>query len=126
MDNRYIFNRKSLKQLRSYLRNNSTSAESALWNQLKSKNLEGRKFRRQQSIGNYIVDFYCPSEKLIVEPDGDLHGDPIQIQKDISRDKYLGALGFTVLRFENRFVFQEPEIVLIEIKKVFRKRISLD
>ncbi len=126
MDNRYIFNRKSLKQLRSYLRNNSTSAESALWNQLKSKNLEGRKFRRQQSIGNYIVDFYCPSEKLIVELDGDLHGDPIQIQKDISRDKYLEALGFTVLRFENRFVFQEPEIVLNEIKKVFRKRISLD
>ena len=122
MDNKHLFNRKSLKPLRSYLRNNSTSAESVLWNQLKSKNLEGRKFRRQQSIGNYIVDFYCPSEKLIVELDGDPHGDPIQIQKDISRDKYLGALGFTVLRFENRFVFQEPEIVLNEIKKVFLKR----
>ena len=122
MDNKHLFNRKSLKPLRSYLRNNSTSAESVLWNQLKSKNLEGRKFRRQQSIGNYIVDFYCPSEKLIVELDGDPHGDPIQIQRDISRDKYLGALGFTVLRFENRFVFQEPEIVLNEIKKVFLKR----
>ena len=60
----------------SYLRNKSTSAESVLWNQLKSKNLE--------------------------------------------------ALGFTVLRFENRFVFQEPEIVLNEIKKVFRKRLSFD
>ena len=126
MDSGYIFNRKSLKPLRSYLRNNSTSAESALWNHLKSKNLEGRKFRRQQSIGNYIVDFYCPSEKLIIELDRDPHGDPKQIQKDISRDKYLEALGFTVLRFENRFVFQEPEIVLNEIKKVFRKRISLD
>ncbi|HQM69427.1 MAG TPA: DUF559 domain-containing protein [Bacteroidales bacterium] len=121
MDSRYIFNRKSLKPHRSYLRNNSTSAESALWNQLKSKNLEGRKFRRQQSIGNYIVDFYCPSEKLIIELDRDPHGDPKQIQKDISRDKYLETLGFTVLRFENRFVFQEPEIILNEIKKVFRK-----
>ena len=121
MDNKHLFNRKRLKPLRSYLRNNSTSAESALWNQLKSKNLEGRKFRRQQSIGNYIVDFYCPSEKLIVELDGDPHGDPIQIQKDITRDKYLEELEFTVLRFENRFVFQEQEIVLNEIRKVFRK-----
>jgi len=121
MDNKHLFNRKSLKPLRSYLRNNSTSAESALWNQLKSKNLEERKFRRQQSIGNYIVDFYCPSEKLIVELDGDPHGDPIQIQKDITRDKYLEELEFTVLRFENRFVFQEQEIVLNEIRKVFRK-----
>jgi len=65
IDNKHLFNRKSLKPLRSSLRNKSTSAESVLWNQLKSKNLEGRKFRRQQSIGNYIVDFYCPSEKLI-------------------------------------------------------------
>ena len=124
MDNKHLFNRKSLKPLRSYLRNKSTSAESVLWNQLKSKNLEGRKFRRQQSIGNYIVDFYCPSEKLIIELDGDPHGDSLQIQKDMTRDKYLEALGFTVLRFENRFVFQEPEIVLNEIKKVFRKKMK--
>ncbi len=121
MDKNHLYNRKSLKPLRSYLRNKSTSAESVLWNQLKSKNLEGRKFRRQQSIGNYIVDFYCPSEKLIIELDGDPHGDSIQIQKDMARDKYLEALGFTVLRFENRFVFQEPDIVLDEIRKVFRK-----
>jgi very-short-patch-repair endonuclease len=45
------------------LRNNSTSAEAALWNLLKNKQLEGRKFRRQQSIGKYIVDFYCSQEK---------------------------------------------------------------
>ena len=108
----------------SFLRNESTSAESFSCNHLKSKNLEGRKFRRQQSIGNYIVDFYCPSEKLIIELDGDPHGDSLQIQKDMTRDKYLEALGFTVLRFENRFVFQEPEIVLNEIKKVFRKKIK--
>jgi len=61
-----------------------------------------------------------------IELDGDPHGDPIQIRKDMTRDKYLEALGFTVLRFENRFVFQEPEIVLNEIKNVFRKRLSFD
>jgi very-short-patch-repair endonuclease len=102
MDNKHLFNRKSLKPLRSSLRNRSTSAESVLWDQLKSKNLEGRKFRRQQSIGNYIVDFYCPSEKLIIELDGDPHGDSLRIRKDITRDKYLEALGFTVLRFSKK------------------------
>ncbi len=121
MDNKHLFNRKSLKSFRSLLRNKSTSAEAVLWNQLKSKNLEGRKFRRQHSLGSYIVDFYCPSEKLIIELDGDPHGDPVQIQKDTTRDNYLEKLGFTVLRFENRFVFQEPEFVLNEIRKAFRK-----
>ena len=126
MDNKHLFNRKSLKPLRSSLRNKSTSAESVLWNQLKSRNLEGRKFRRQLSIGNYIVDFYCPSEKLIIELDGDPYADSLQIRKDMTRDKYLEALGFTVLRFENRFVFEEPEYVLNEIRKVFEKRLSFD
>ena len=89
---------------------------------MKSGNLGGRKFRRQHSIDNYIVDFCCPSEKLIIELDGDPHGDYIRIEKDITRDKYLEELGFTVLRFENRFVFQEPEFVLNEIKKLFKKK----
>jgi very-short-patch-repair endonuclease len=121
MDNKNLFNRKSLKPFRSYLRRKSTSAEGVLWNQLRSRNLDGRKFRRQQSIGKYIVDFYCPSEKLIIELDGDPHGDPARIHKDIVRDNYLKELGLTVLRFENRFVFQELEFVLNEIKKLFKK-----
>jgi len=63
--NKNLFNRKGLKYYRSSLRNRSTSAEAVLWDILKSKNLDGRKFRRQYNIGSYIVDFYCPSEKLI-------------------------------------------------------------
>jgi len=112
-------NKKELKSIRSSLRRNSTSAETALWILLKSRKLEGRKFRRQQSINIYIVDFYCPSENLIIELDGDPHGDYIQIEKDKIRDKYLEKLGYTVLRFENRFVFQDPEYVLKEIKGKF-------
>ena len=61
------------------------------------------------SIGSYIVDFCCPSEKLVIELDGDSHGEYDKIQKDENRDKYIESLGFTVLRFENRFVFLEPE-----------------
>jgi len=65
LKNKNFFKRKGLKSVRSYLRNRSASAEAALWDILKSKNLDGRKFRRQYSIGRYIVDFCCPSEKLI-------------------------------------------------------------
>jgi len=119
MNDKNLFNRKVLKSFRAALRNRSTSAEIALWEMLKSKKLDGRKFRRQYSIGSYIVDFCCPSEKLIIELDGDPHGEYYKIEEDKKRDKYLGTLGFTVLRFENRFVFQEPEYVRNEIRKAF-------
>ena len=121
MKNNNLFNRKDLKSFRSFLRNRATSAEVALWNILKSKQLDGRKFRRQYSISSYIVDFCCPSEKLIIELDGDPHEEYHKIQKDENRDKYLESLGFTALRFENRFVFQEPEYVKDEIRKVIKK-----
>jgi len=122
MKNQNLFNRKSLKFFRSTLRNKSTSAEAALWNILKSKKLDLRKFRRQHSIGNYIVDFFCASEKLIIELDGNPHGAYHKIEKDENRDKYLEGFGFTVLRFENRFVFREPEYLKSEIRKAINKR----
>ena len=112
---RYSSNRIELKEFRKRLRNRSTSAEATLWNMLKNKQLKGKKFRRQHSLGNYIVDFYCSSDKLIIELDGDPHGDYIQIQKDENRDKELEERGFTVLRFENRFIFQDPEYVIYTI-----------
>jgi very-short-patch-repair endonuclease len=122
MKNNNLFNRKDLKSYRSFLRNKATSAEATLWNILKSKQLDGRKFRRQYSIGNYIVDFCCLSEELIIELDGDLHGEYYKIQKDENRDMYLENLGFTVLRFENRFVFQEPEYLKDEIRKAIKNK----
>ncbi|MCX6332700.1 MAG: DUF559 domain-containing protein [Bacteroidia bacterium] len=116
-----VFNRKELTGNRKSLRKNSTSAEATLWKLLKNKQLEGKKFRRQQSINNFIVDFSCHSDKIIIELDGDGHGDYIQIQKDEERDKFLQQAGFKVLRFENRFVFQDPEYVLSEVSKYFKK-----
>jgi very-short-patch-repair endonuclease len=116
-----LLNRKCLKSFRSTLRNRSTSAEAALWNILKSRNLDGKKFRRQYSIDNYIVDFCCPSEKLIIELDGAPHGEYHRIQKDENRDKYIESLGFIVLRFENMVVFQEPEFLKNEIMKYINK-----
>jgi len=122
MENKNLFNRKSLKLFRSSLRNRSTSAEAALWNILKLKNLNGRKFRRQHSIGNYIVDFCCTSEKLVIELDGNPHGEYQKIEKDKKRDQYIESLGFSVLRFENRLVFQAPEFVKNEIIKTFKRK----
>ncbi len=75
MKDKNLFNRKSLKPLRSTLRNSATSAEATLWNMIKSRNLDGRKFRRQYSIGKYIADFCCPSEKITIELDGAPHGE---------------------------------------------------
>ena len=126
MNNKNLFNRKDLKSFRSSLRNRSTSAEAELWDILKSKKLERRKFRRQYSIGSYIVDFCCPSEKLIIELDGDSHGEYHKIQKDEIRDDFLTNLGFIVLRFENRFVFQDPEYIKSEIRKIFNKKSGSD
>jgi very-short-patch-repair endonuclease len=122
MKNQNLFNRKSLKFFRTSLRNKSTSAEAVLWDILKSKKLNARKFRRQHSIGNYIVDFYCASEKLLIELDGNSHGEYHKIEKDRKRDQYLEVLGFSILRFENRLVFQEPEFVKNEIRKNFKRK----
>lgn len=116
-----IINSARLRGTRKLLRTHGTSAEAELWKYLSGKKLYGRKFRRQYSIGNYIIDFYCVSEKLAIELDGDPHGDYIQIQKDITRDEYLSRFGIKTIRIENRFVFQDPEYVKQLIVTSFRK-----
>lgn len=117
-----IHNRKSLKDNRKILRNNATSAEATLWTYLKGKQLCGRKFRRQQSIEDYIVDFYCFEEKLVIELDGAYHYDVGGQAYDEYRDIQLMALGLKILRFENVFIFENTEVVLEEIVQQFKSR----
>ena len=114
-----IHNKPSLKEKRKQLRNNSTSAESTLWTYLKKKQLDGRKFRRQHSVDNYILDFYCPSENLAVELDGEDHFWEEGIRRDKERTTYLNSLNIREIRFENRWVFADIEYVLCEIRKMF-------
>jgi very-short-patch-repair endonuclease len=114
-----MYNRKYLKERRKELRNNATSAEAFLWKHLSKSQLRGRKFRRQNSINTFIVDFYCPSEQLIIEVDGEYHNNPETIEKDLKRDKHLEGLGFIVLRFENKLVFDNLKVVLHTISKQF-------
>lgn len=73
MKNNKIFNSKKTKAQRTHLRNNLTQAESRLWSKLKGRQIFDYKFRRQHGIGNYIVDFYCPVLKLVIEVDGESH-----------------------------------------------------
>src|SRR5690606_29627978 len=108
-----------LKQNRSRLRRELTVAEDMLWAYLRGRYLEGRKFRRQHSIEDYIVDFYCASEKLIIEVDGSVHDSPEAIANDRLRDKTLINWGFRILRFRNDEVLHNIELVLNRIKQAF-------
>jgi very-short-patch-repair endonuclease len=115
-------NRSHLLFFRKKLRNSGTSAEAELWKHISNKKLEGRKFRRQHSVGNYILDFYCPSEKLAIELDGEDHYWQEGIEKDLKKEMVLKGHSIRVLRFENKWVFQDVEYVLRTIAKAFHQR----
>ena len=121
MIKKQVHNKPTLKAIRKSLRNNATSAETLLWQALKNSKVEGRKFRRQHSISNYVVDFYCPAEKLILEVDGDIHNVQTIKGRDESREKYLLNLNFKVLRIQNDDVFRNMSLVIKEIIKQFRE-----
>lgn len=90
-----------------------THAEYKLWVMLRSKQLEGIRFRRQHPIGNFIVDFCAPQFKLIIELDGNQHGE--HIQADGIRTRYLQSRGYRVLRFWNYEVETNLDGVLMRI-----------
>lgn len=111
-----------LKDTREHLRKNMTGVKLILWKVLKDKKLCGRKFRRQHSIGYYIADFYCPSEKLIIELDGQHHFSPVGMAKDFDRDKHLEMMNIKVLRFEYKEVLNNLTNVLKIIKAHFKNK----
>lgn len=97
------------------LRKRPTDAERLLWKQLRLKQMEGFKFRSQQPIDHYIVDFVCFEKRIIVEVDGGQHA--IQKENDTIRDTYLRQQGFRVLRFWNNDVMQNLNGVLDIIRE---------
>ena len=107
-----VRDKKALKTFRRELRNNLTFAEVRLWAYLKNRQVEGKKFRRQSSIDNYILDFYCPEEKIAVELDGEVHNDIRRSEYDNERNLFLEYYGIRVLRFENKEVFDNPDGVV--------------
>ncbi|MDP5229078.1 MAG: endonuclease domain-containing protein [Cellulophaga sp.] len=114
-----VHSRKELAMLRKELRSNLTLAEAFLWNELKARKFESKRFTKQHSIGNYIVDFYCPSEKLIIELDGEVHNNTDAMEYDEKRTEFLEDLGYKVIRFENKMVFENLSSVFKEISDNF-------
>jgi len=117
-----LFNIDALKPTRKRLRSSLTPAEAFLWTKLQNSRLEGKKFRRQHSIGNFIVDFYCFTEKLTIELDGALHFTEEGIEYDKRRTEFITGKGIQELRFENWEVFEKTDEVLNKIKSMFKKQ----
>ncbi|WP_430436153.1 endonuclease domain-containing protein [Oceanibaculum nanhaiense] len=97
------------------LRRNMTEAEKGLWKVLRDRQISGCKFRRQQPIGPYIVDFVAFAQKLIVELDGGQHA--LDAQRDNVRTRYLSDCGYRVLRFWNHEAISNPQGVLQRIQQ---------
>ena len=108
---------KDLKQFSRQLRRKMTDAEKLLWSKIRGNQLKGVQFYRQKTIGNFIVDFYCPKADLVIELDGGQHYNDEMKAKDRQRDRILEGMGLTVLRFSDREVFENIGAVLEKIWK---------
>jgi len=111
------YNVSSKKEFRKALRNSLTAPEAVLWASLQRRQLAGKKFRRQVSIGPYIVDFYCAERRLVIELDGAAHFSPTIDEYEAARTNYLQREGLTVIRFENRELKEDIEAVLDRIRR---------
>ncbi len=97
------------------LRRHSTDAENVLWKQLRQRQLGGLKFRRQQPIDDFVVDFVCFEKGIVVEVDGGQHA--VELEKDTERSDYLTKNGFKILRFWNNEVLSNMEGVIEVIRR---------
>lgn len=101
-----------LKPYARRLRGDMTDAEQLLWSRVRGKLISGVQFYRQKPIGNFIVDFYCPKARLVVEVDGAQHFEPEHRRRDAQRTACLARQGLQVLRFDDRQVLQGLDAVL--------------
>jgi very-short-patch-repair endonuclease len=104
------------------LRRNSTQAEALLWRSLKARQLDGIKFRRQQPVGKFIVDFVCFEKRIVIELDGGQHA--ITKSRDNDRDRWLADKGFIIMRFWNNDLFENLDGVLAVIRQQCLSRAS--
>jgi very-short-patch-repair endonuclease len=98
-----------------------TDAEISLWSKLRRKQLYRLQFYRQKPVGNYIVDFYCPAAKLVIEIDGGQHYTERGQAQDYERDAFLKELGLSVLRFSNLDALGNIDGVVAEILRHLEK-----
>jgi very-short-patch-repair endonuclease len=113
----------NLKKPARQLRSNMTDSEQLLWRRLRGKQILDIQFYRQKPVGQYIVDFFAPKAKLVIEVDGSQHLEDEHILKDAQRDRYLSGLGLKVLRFDSRTVLVETDAVVQAIFRVAEERL---
>ena len=113
--------RTELKEFSRKLRSNMTMAEKKLWFRLRKKQMKGIPFTRQKILGSYIVDFYCPQAKLVIELDGGQHYKREGNAKDKIRDNYMMEEGLTVLRISDRDVLKNIDGVVRRIYEILSK-----
>lgn len=101
------------------LRKNMTPAERKLWEALRGKKLAGLKFRAQHPVGRFVLDFYCPACKLVIEVDGDAHDETIDY--DRVREEHLQDYGYQVIRFRNDEVLNDLTMVIEKILEAARE-----
>jgi very-short-patch-repair endonuclease len=106
---------RELKMRSRELRSSMTDAEIRLWSKLRRKQVHSFQFCRQKPIGNFIVDFYCPKARLVIEVDGGQHYQEQGMARDAARDSYLSGLGLEVIRFSNRDVLYNIDGVIAVI-----------
>ncbi|MDZ4202464.1 MAG: DUF559 domain-containing protein [Gallionella sp.] len=116
---------KSLKQFSRSLRSNMTDAEQCLWQRLRNRQICGVKLYRQKPMLSFIVDFYCPRAKLVIELDGAQHLEAGHRTKDAARDEELAKLGIKVRRFDDRQVLKETEAVMDVIFQTVNERLKI-
>ena len=113
------------KEFRQQLRREETPTECMLWKRLRSKQLDGFRFRQQHGFGPYVLDFYCPKLRLCIELDGSVHDSDEQQQRDAERTMFLNQNRIKVIRFKNEEVEEDIEKVLITIRKYINDEICL-
>ncbi len=106
------------KELSRDLRKDSTDAENEFWEMVRGKRMFGLKFRRQQIIKGFIVDFYCVKIGLCVEIDGDIHNTQEQITYDRLRDEVISQIGLKILRIRNEDIFNDKDGIIKAIEKL--------
>jgi len=106
---------RNLRERSREMRKDMTESERLFWSRVRRKQLGGAQFYRQKIIGSYIVDFYCPKARLVIEIDGDHHHEASEIEYDSVRDEYMQAQGLKVLRFSNREVLGNMAGVLEKV-----------
>ena len=113
-----VYNISSSKIRRRTLRRRCPVTETLLWSKIRNRQLDGLKFKRQYSIGHYVIDFYCPEKKLAIEIDGDSHFNPKAKQYDKEREEYIKSFGVIFLRFTNKDITENINGVIEVVSKI--------